>query len=127
MRDTKAELVLRVLADTPDPESVERQGRWLREELEQLEVDSLSALTGAGSVPGAKGDGEVVGALVVTLAQSPQLLTAVFDVVCNWLGRLRGAPCTVRVELEGDVLELSNASAEQQDLLIAAFVARHTR
>jgi hypothetical protein len=83
---------------------------------------------GAESVPGAKGDADVVGAMLVTLAQSPQLLTTVFDVVCNWLGRLRGgAPCTVRVEMDGDVLELSNASVEQQDRLIGAFVARRTR
>ncbi|GAA3918751.1 hypothetical protein GCM10023084_81490 [Streptomyces lacrimifluminis] len=66
---------MRVLADGSDPEAAERQARWLREELAELEVDSLPPLAGSESVPGVKGDAEVVGELLVTLAQPPQLLT----------------------------------------------------
>ncbi|WP_181139792.1 hypothetical protein [Streptomyces sp. Ru71] len=128
MSGTRARLLLRVLADSgADPEAAERQLRWLWEELAELDVDSLSSVTATEPVPGAKGDGQVVGALLVTLSQSPQLLTAVLDVAGQWLGRLRGAPCTVRIELDGDVLELSHASAEQQERLVEAFVARHAR
>jgi hypothetical protein len=39
----------------------------------------------------------------------------------------RGTPVhrAVRVEIDGDVLELADASSEDQDKLIALFVGRH--
>ena len=68
-------------------------------------------------------DVAAVGSLLVTLLSSsalPQLI----NTIRGWLGRGRS---TVRVELDGDTLELSAASSEEQERLIQLFVARHLR
>jgi hypothetical protein len=44
----------------------------------------------------------------------------------EWLRRGEGSPRTVRLELDGDALELSQASAADQERLIELFVRRHT-
>ena len=44
----------------------------------------------------------------------------------DWLRRGEGTRRTVRLELAGDALELSQASAADQAQLIELFVARHT-
>jgi hypothetical protein len=50
----------------------------------------------------------------------------VVSAVTEWLGRGGGTRRTVRLELAGDALELSQASEADQARLIELFVARHT-
>ena len=74
------------------------------------------------------GEALQVGSLVVTMLSSaslPQLLTA----VRGWLGRgtttTAGAARSVRLELDGDALELGHATPEEQDRLVELFVRSH--
>jgi hypothetical protein len=52
-------------------------------------------------------------------------LGKIVAVIREWLTRTPGPVRTVRLELAGDVLELSQASAVEQDRLVELFVSRH--
>jgi hypothetical protein len=43
----------------------------------------------------------------------------------KWLARGEGTRRTVRLEIDGDALELSEASAADQERLVSLFVSRH--
>jgi hypothetical protein len=60
------------------------------------------------------------------LGNSAQALGRVIGVVRDWLARSPGRVRTVRLEVGGDVLELSQASASEQQRLIDLFVSRHS-
>jgi hypothetical protein len=92
----------------------------LRDELLALDVDAVEPLTGEAA-PGAKGAGVVLGALLVRLGGAVPL-RAVVDALLRWA---RGSGRTVEVTLDGDTLRLGNASAEQQERIIDAWLARH--
>ena len=100
--------------------------RQLRHELRQLDVrDVRPVLAGTQPPPGSRGiDGSSVGSLVVAMLGT-QGLAGVISTVLGWLQRGHEAPRTVRLELAGDVLELSVASSEEQDRLVAMFLSRH--
>lgn len=66
-----------------------------------------------------------VGQLVVAMLGT-QGLAGVVSAVLGWLGRGHDAPRTVRLEIAGDVLELSGASSEEQDRLVEMFLTRHS-
>ena len=77
--------------------------------------------------PGARVVGvAAVGTLLVALSQSVDGLRSVVAVIRDWLRRGDGTRRTVRLELDGDALELSQASAADQERLIELFVSRHT-
>lgn len=99
---------------------------FLRQELLQLDVEDVNTLH-AGEPPlGARAfDVVAVGGLLVTLGRSVGGLRAVVFAVRKWLARGEGALRTVRLEIAGDVLELSAATAADQQRLIELFVARH--
>jgi hypothetical protein len=51
-------------------------------------------------------------------------LTVLVEALRDWLGRQNG-PHRVSVTIDGDVLELDNATPEDQQRLVDAFVERH--
>jgi hypothetical protein len=61
----------------------------------------------------------------VTIGQSATGLAAVVTAIRSWLSRSPAPSRTVRLELDGDVLELSQASQEEQDRLVQLFLSRH--
>ena len=76
-------------------------------------------------LPGSRGfDVATIGQLVVAIVGT-QGLTGVVSAVLGWLNRGHEAPRTVRLELAGDVLELSGASSEEQDRLVEMFLSKH--
>jgi hypothetical protein len=78
-----------------------------------------------GQAPAGARAGELIalGSLIISLVQSADLLTSVVNTVQAWLSR-RGAR-SVRLELNGDVLEVSGLSSREQRELIQAWVNRH--
>ena len=66
-----------------------------------------------------------VGALLIALGQSADGLRSVVSVIRDWLRRGQGTGRAVRLELGGDALELSQASAADQERLIELFIRRH--
>jgi hypothetical protein len=120
------ELRLHVSEDGADAERLDALTGFLRQELLQLDVDDASALPVGKPPPGSRGfDVAAVGGLLVTLGRSAEGLRAVVLAVRNWLARGQGTRRTVRLEIGGDVLELSEASAADQRRLVDLFVSRH--
>jgi hypothetical protein len=119
---------LRVLLseDGADAERIDTLTGHLRRELDQLDVEEVRPLPAGQAPPGTRAfEIMAVGGLLVTLGKSAQGLAAVVAAIRGWLARSPGPVRTVRVELDGDVLELSQASAADQQRLIDLFVSRH--
>ena len=103
-------LRLLVTEDGADAERVDMLAGHLRRDLDQLDVDDVRPLPGGVAPPGTR---------------AAQALGSVLAAVRSWLSRSPGPVRTVRLELEGDVLELSQASASEQQRLIDLFESRH--
>ncbi|MFB9239946.1 hypothetical protein ACFFWC_31215 [Plantactinospora siamensis] len=120
------EMRLHIAEDGADPERVAALTGYLRDELRQLDVAEVRALPGSEPPPGSRAfDAVAVGGLLVTLGRSAEGLRSVVGAIRAWLSRGDGVRRTVRLELGGDVLELSEASAADQQRLIELFVRRH--
>ena len=120
------ELRLQISEDGADPERLAMLTGYLRRELLQLDVDNVTSVPADKPPPGSRAfDVSAVGALLVALGQSADGLRSVVTAIRDWLRRGQGACRTVRLELDGDALELSQASAADQERLIELFVSRH--
>jgi len=121
-----SELRVHLSEDGADAERVDALTGFLRRELLQLEVEDVTGLRAGAPPPGARGfDVAAVGGLLVSLSSSAAGLRAVVAAVRNWLARGEGTRRTVRLEIGGDVLELSEATVADQDRLVDLFVGRH--
>lgn len=126
MTRSGTDLAVQVEADEADLEQLDELTRQLREELLQLEVERVEAPRGGPAPPGTRaGEVAAVGALLVGLAGKVGLLPVVVDTIRGWLTRAR-QPGVVKLEMDGDVLEVTGASSAQQQQLIEAWLARHT-
>ena len=120
------ELRLQLSEDGADAERLDALTGFLRQELRQLDVEDVRALPAGAPPPGSRGfDVVAVGGLLVTLSRSAEGLRAVVLAVRKWLARGQGTRRTVRLEIGGDVLELSEATAGDQERLVDLFVSRH--
>ena len=121
------ELRLHLSEDGADAERLAVLTGYLRAELLQVvDVEEVSALPAGEPPPGARVFGvATVGALLITLGQSVEGLRSVVSVIREWLGRREGTGRAVRLALDGDALELSQASAADQERLIELFIRRH--
>jgi hypothetical protein len=121
------ELRLQISEEDADAERLAVLAGYLRAELLELGVEEVTAPQVGEPPPGTRAAGmDVVGALLVALGQSAEGLQSVISVIRHWLDRSGGSQRTVRLELGGDVLELSRASAADQGRLIELFVSEHT-
>lgn len=121
-------LHLQVSEEGADAEQLARLTGYLRQELLQLDVENVTAPHSVELPSGTRGDGATTaGALMVALGQSAEGLRSVLSVIKDWLGRGHGTGRAVRMELDGDVLELSRATSVDQDRLVKLFIDHHTR
>ncbi len=120
------EVRLQLSEDGADAERLDALAGYLRRELLQLDVEDVS-LARAGDVPpGARAiDVVALGALVVTLGRTAAGLKEVVAAVRRWLSGGDKVRRTVKIEIDGDALELSEVSAAEQDRLVDLFVRRH--
>lgn len=96
----------------------------LRRHLTQLDVDTEHRVDNAPAPAGTRAvDVAAVGELLVMVSQTVEGLLAVVGAIGAWLGGRRDR--SVRLELDGDVLELTGISSRQQDELIDIWVTRH--
>jgi hypothetical protein len=126
VENERATLKLDIRAEPDaDAEELGELTAHLHEELLELDVDAVQ-LEREGEPPlGAKGMDVVgLGSLLVTLVNSAGGLRSLVLTVQRWLsGRQR----TVRIELDGDVLEMTGVSSSAQEELIADWIARHAK
>lgn len=109
-----------------DEAQLETLGLRLRQELLLLDVRAVEPHQ-EGNVPeGSKGGlAAVAGLLSVSLAPGLQALGSVIVVIREWIRR-SGSVRTVKLTVDGDVIELTGATGEMQQQLVDAFVRRHT-
>jgi hypothetical protein len=108
-----------------DDEELASLAFQLRDELLELDVSDVSMSPKEGQIPeGAKGlDLAVVGSLLVSLVAKVETVKKVVSTIREWLARQRLR--SIEITLEGDTLKLTNASAEDQERLVEAWVSRH--
>jgi hypothetical protein len=112
------------LAIGPDTDTEETAEAMLQLRRELLDLDVKVEQPGAGEPPPGTRAVELaaLGALAVTLSQS-QLLTPVVAAVRSWLAGQQQR--SIKLELGGDVLELSGVSSKQQQRLVDEWLRRH--
>ncbi|WDV53089.1 hypothetical protein PV963_23345 [Streptomyces coeruleorubidus] len=100
---------------------------YLREELLDLDVDDVTALTSGEVPPGARAvDVTEIGALLVSLGSSATALSQVLTVVRSWLGRRHDTHPSLHLQLGDDVLEVSEATDDQVAEAFKIFLQRHS-
>ena len=120
------ELALRLDAGTDaSDEELDRLTGRLRDELLELDVEAVRRRSAGDAPEGARGiDPEALGHLLVTLGAAPATLRAVVGAVKAWLAR--SAARSVKLELDGDVIEVSGVSGADQQRLIELWIERHS-
>lgn len=96
--------------------------RLRRELLNHPDVADARAVSAVASPAGSKAVDGLIAALAVTVLH-PTVLSTVMDVVRSWAVRLDR---TVRVEVDGDVLELTGVTSAQQQQALDAWLSRHS-
>jgi len=97
----------------------------LREQLLELDVEAVDRVYTGPPPPGTRAvEIAALGALVVKLATSPQLLGVLVHTVQSWLGS--HGDRSVHLKLGGDVLDLKGVTSAQQQQLIDDWVTRHS-
>jgi hypothetical protein len=120
------ELRVQLAESGADAERLDELTGYLRQELLELDVQDVKALPAGEPPPGTRAiDAVAVGGLLVTFAENALGVRKVVSAIRAWLARGSGVKRTVRLELEGDILELSEVSAPEQTRLIDLFVSRH--
>jgi hypothetical protein len=100
---------------------------YLRQELLELDVDDVRRQSAGEAPAGSRAlDVDAIGGLIVALGRSTTGLRDVVAAIRRWLSRGDGVLRTVKIEIDGDRLELSQVSPADQDRLINIFVNRHT-
>ncbi|MFI8305070.1 hypothetical protein ACIF80_16745 [Streptomyces sp. NPDC085927] len=120
------ELQILLSEEGSDPEHVARRTRNLREELLQLDVEDVRSVPAGEVPPGARAvDVAMIGSLLVDLGSAATGLGQVVAVIRDWWGRRHDTRPSLRLTLDGDVLELSEATDEQVAEAFDLFVRRH--
>ncbi|MCE0447469.1 MULTISPECIES: hypothetical protein [Streptomyces] len=119
-------LLILLSEEGAEPERVAELTGYLREELLDLDVDDVTAMRAAEVPSGARAvDAAEIGTLLVALGSSVTALDQVVTVVRSWLNRCRDTRPSLRLELDDDVLEVSEATDEQIADAFRIFVRRH--
>jgi hypothetical protein len=125
MPDQTTQLMLNIHAGPEtDEEELAELTRQLREELLELDVETVG-LVRAGEAPerAKAGDPVTWGALLVALVASGGVLTTLINTLQSWLTRHERR--SVTLEIDGDKLEVTGISSEEQQRLINTWLSRH--
>ena len=120
----QARLEVRLDAASGDAEELAQLTEKLRRELLQLDVDTVEHEAAGEPPPDAKAvDVILIGSLVVTLGRTAAKLASVVQAVQSWAGSKPAR--TVKLELDGDTIELTGASSRDQQRLVDLWIERH--
>jgi len=120
-------ITIEIAEDGADAERIDALTGYLRQDLLQLDVAEVRRAAAGPPPPGTRGiDVAAVGALLVSLGGAATSINEIVTVVRGWLSRGSGVKRTVKLTIDGDVLELSEASLAEQDRLVDLFVRRHS-
>jgi hypothetical protein len=117
----RLDLIVQVSSDAAtDREELTVLARHLGVELLEADVETAEPLTENNAPEGAKGLSTVAGALSIRLGATG--LKAVVAKIVDWAFR-NGR--TVEVTIDGDKLKVTNASRQQQEIVINLWLSRH--
>ncbi len=117
------EFKVEVFEPAADDEAVDQVAQNLRAELLQLDVSSVSPATAGPAPEGSKAVSlAAIGAIIVAVKGSAEAIDALVSTVRAWLKRSPVPERTLRLSLNGQTLELTAATAEQQQALVDQFV-----
>ena len=123
-----AQVRLELVEPDGDVDALDELMQTLRLELLELDVDSVSPVPASPAPPGSKGvDMAAAAALLVQVKGSVTALSVVLSAVRGWLGRGKDPGLSVKVTIGERSIELSRASAEQQELLVQEFLRLQPR
>jgi hypothetical protein len=124
MDNLMGRLTLEIDADA-DPEELASLSRQLRNELLQLDFESVELPTIGPAPDGSKAiDAVAIGQLVAQLAASADALKVVVGTIKAWLRRGQVAHA-IKLQMDDDVLEVTGVSSEDEKRLIDVWIARH--
>jgi hypothetical protein len=107
-------------------EELEELTAHLRRELLELDVHSVERVRTDEAPAGTRAvDMMALGALVVSLTNSPDLLKALVGTVQAWVARDQDR--SIKLELDGDTLEVTGLSSGEQQRLVEQWIARHSK
>ena len=118
------DVLLELFSDDSEAGETEELTLALRRELLDIrEVDDVARVSAGPAPPGTRGvDMAALGALVVSIAPTVDLLGKVLRVVQDWMKRGQKKSHTMRITIQGQSLELT-ATAAQQEELVQEFLA----
>ena len=117
--ELRIELAVELDADETELDAATRR---LRQELLGLDVDDVEQPPAGAAPPGTRSVGAALaGTLIVTSAQD--LMQAIFHTVARWVGT--SSARSVKLSIDGDSIEVTDPSAEDERRLIQAFLDRH--
>lgn len=117
------ELRIELFEPGDDNEAVDGLANDLRLELLELDVDSVSSIALGPAPEGSKGmEFVAIGALLVRVRDSLPVLTEVVTAVRRWLARASSSGRSLKITVDGRTLELSAATAQQQQQLVTEFI-----
>ena len=123
MTDEATHLRLQVGDENADQEELADLTARLRNELLDLDMEAVEPPRAGPPPPGTRAvDLMAIGTLVATFAR-PDLLTAIVAAVQSWLGGAGGR--SVKLEVDGDALELTGVSSKEQRRLADEWLRRH--
>jgi uncharacterized caspase-like protein len=122
MAENVTRLVLRVEDEQGDREALAQLADALRRELLDLDVDAVRQMPVGDAPPDSRAFNiTALGTLVITLAKS-ELLAAIVNAVVAWLSNRRQQ--TVKIEVDGDVLELTGLPSKERQRLTEEWLGR---
>lgn len=123
MNGVATELRIELFEPDADPATVDELTRNLRNELLDLDVDSITQPVVGPAPEGSKGlELMAIGALLVQVKNSIPLVTSVVSAVRSWLQRGASPGRSLKVTVDGHSLELTAATDEQQQRIVEEFV-----
>jgi len=110
--------------DTAGDDDLADAASALQDELAELDVEAVLPATAGEAPAGSKGiELLALGGLLVKIGRSTRVLRDVVDAIRQWVGRT-GA--SVKMAIDGDVLEIEGASSADMKQLIDVWVQRHS-
>jgi hypothetical protein len=108
------------------PEDLERFTQSLHREILSLDVESVDLLKGGEPPSNTKvGDPISWGAIIVTLLATGGVITTLINAIQAWLTQYERRSITL--EINGDKLQITGISSEEQKRLIDAWIDRNTK
>jgi Effector Associated Constant Component 1 len=110
------------LHDDVDGEELDRLTRQMRNELAELDVDTVKLAPGTDLPAGAKGDPITIGSIIVALT-SAGVFTGLVEVLKAWVSRRDGRTVKFKAKVQGQEVEMTYSQASTSPQEMGQFVS----